>query len=701
MEKEIEIGMEKESLIFNNNFKPCNFQEDDFKKNVVLDFSNNQIELITDVHNTPKNVIKDLMSLIEENDNIKYANMWPLSQPAINDYEIKYDGFLDENDLEYRQILINKYPKEMLNISGIHLNINFKLDCTFEEKQNYYFTLMKKIYTYGPLLLQFIGFTPLYENGILDQNLKSIGKNKGFDHSLSLRNSCKHGYFNEHKLHLDYSSLENYKKSIENNIDKKIICSKKEVYSKIRLKETEKKEVYLELRFIDINPFLRSGISIDDLSFLIEAIKVIDKIELLEFDNQNNLNNFEKVALEGLDKTINLKINGKLRSLEEHTKELFDLILKHTDEREIINNKLEKYVNNNLEINKFIKILAENELSILEFGKKFAHKSEQYKDLFPGYNLELSTKILLSTVSEYNLEYSIINEKENAIEIKKGLHIERIIQATKTNQDLYANVEIMSNKNLTKQYLRQNKINVPKGLLLIKNNFKIEDVYNFSKDKKIVIKPVDTNFGLGISILAKNTAQKKINKALEHAFNYSSEILIEEFIEGIEHRFLVINNKVVSIVKREPANIVGDGIHSIEELVTKKNRSQLRGTGYKKPLEEIKLEGIEKDYLKIQKINIQTVLDKDKKIYLRENSNISTGGDSIEEFELVKDYFKDIAIKSAQILGVKICGIDMIIDNENNYTILEANFNPALHIHTYPYKGVGKNPAKDILELLF
>jgi len=93
-------------------------------------------------------------------------------------------------------------------------------------------------------------------------------------------------------------------------------------------------------------------------------------------------------------------------------------------------------------------------------------------------------------------------------------------------------------------------------------------------------------------------------------------------------------------------------------------------------------------------------------VYLRENSNISTGGDSIDFTDDIPDSYKRIAIKAAQALNVKITGLDMIIPDytqkatDDNYAIIELNFNPAIHIHCHPYKGQNRRLNEKLLDLL-
>ena len=139
-------------------------------------------------------------------------------------------------------------------------------------------------------------------------------------------------------------------------------------------------------------------------------------------------------------------------------------------------------------------------------------------------------------------------------------------------------------------------------------------------------------------------------------------------------------------------------------MIEKKNRDPLRGTGHKTPLEKIQINESLKLFLQQQNLTIDSVVPEGKRLYLRENSNISTGGDSIDVTDTVPDSFKQTAVKAAKSVGANICGVDMMIENMDDgsspYSIIELNFNPAIHIHAYPYKGKERNIAYPILKLL-
>lgn len=126
-------------------------------------------------------------------------------------------------------------------------------------------------------------------------------------------------------------------------------------------------------------------------------------------------------------------------------------------------------------------------------------------------------------------------------------------------------------------------------------------------------------------------------------------------------------------------------------------------------MELIQLGELEQLMLKEQGLTIHSVPEKDQIVYLRENSNISTGGDSIDVTDEFSDAYKQIAQQAVEALGAKISGIDLIIPDKDidpqtddqAYGIIEANFNPAMHMHVYPFAGQGRRLTMNVLELLY
>ena len=343
----------------------------------------------------------------------------------------------------------------------------------------------------------------------------------------------------------------------------------------------------------------------------------------------------------------------------------------------------------------------------LEKAKDYLEESIQHSYKFKGFeDLELSTQLLLKAAMKRGIEFKILDRDENFIVLQKGNHIEYVKQATKTALDSYVTALIMENKLVTKFILKQQGIRVPNGKSYRDINKALAD-FELYQNKALVIKPKTTNFGIGITIFTERFTKGDFMQAVQMAFDHDNTILLEEFISGKEYRFLVMGDEVIGILHRVPANVTGDGIHTIEQLVEDKNKDPLRGKGYKTPLEKINLGEAEKLFLKNQGKRIVDIPTKEEIIYLRENSNISTGGDSIDYTDDIPDSYKKIAVRAAKAAGAVFCGVDMMIDNiqdeatDRNYGIIEINFNPAIHIHCYPYKGKNRHADDKILDLLF
>lgn len=718
---------------------------------ITTDFAESQIEVITppfkDVKETYNftNVLYDIVAM-----EIGDEYLWPQSMPSIvpGDDKIKISKYGDnEKGKEaqaYRETLIKKYGGKRQLICGIHYNFSFdeevikKLynseisDCKNEKleyknfKNNVYLKIIRNYLRYRWLLIYLLGASGVVDKSYVGKCMSSAKKiaEDGFTNegALSYRNSeC--GYKNKIELYPDFDSVEKYIESLKGFINDKIIDSYKEFYCSIRPKPVNPNDFfnslyndgiqYLEYRSIDINPFERGGISLDDLYFLqifnlfllIKEESNYDKWQEEGVENQNIISKYGQ-------KNVMLKKDGELISREEWGLEILEYIKKVNNELklgkdEIINLMIEKLKNYKLTYAYRIEEKVKEQGYItahLNIAKQF--KQDAYNNRFKlqGYEeLELSTQILMKEAIKRGIKVSVLDKTENFIALKLNDKVEYVKQATKTSKDNYVTVLIMENKSVTKKVLLDNNIKVPDGIEVNSLNEAVNIIEDFI-NKPIVIKPKSTNFGIGISIFKDGTDGESIKKAFELAFKHDNTVLIEEFIKGKEYRFLVIDDKVMGILHRVPANVKGDGVNSIAELVEIKNQDPLRGYHYVTPLEKIILDENAELFLRQQDKDFNYIPKKDEIVYLRENSNISTGGDSIDYTDDISDKFKDIAVRAAKAVNARICGVDMMLedysDENSNYAIIELNFNPAIHIHCYPYKGTERKIGVEVLKLL-
>lgn len=354
-------------------------------------------------------------------------------------------------------------------------------------------------------------------------------------------------------------------------------------------------------------------------------------------------------------------------------------------------------------------LVEEKVIDPIEKMRVFHHLSWENPFQLLGYaEMELSTQLMLSEAIKKGIQFEVIDPNDQIVQLSKDKHIEYVKNTNMTSKDTYIAPLMMENKTATKEVLRKQGFHVPYG----KEFSTIEAAlcsYSEFESLSVVVKPKTTNFGLGISIFQQGFLKEDFAEALRIAFTEDHHVLVEEFIPGTEYRFYVLDGKVEGVILRVAANVEGDGEHTIEELVALKNASPLRGSGYRRPLQKIILGEIEKLMLKTQGYQINDLLEKGKVVYLRENSNVSTGGDSIDMTDEMHPSYKQIAVEAVVALGAFVSGIDLMIPDyqkpatrlSDDYGIIEANFNPAIHMHMYPYKGQGRPLAGLMLEKLF
>lgn len=573
-------------------------------------------------------------------------------------------------------------------------------------------------------------------------------------------------YLKDLKYMLDTPSLEfqkigEYKGEKRIQMNENILQIEAEHYARIRLKPKHrpgerplhalKRGVsYFETRILDLNPFCEAGLDLTTLHFmhllfvycLFEKSPPIRKEERhIICDNQN------KVALEGRKKGLKLikdttqkEVTLKNWSLEimDQMREIASLFDKGDPQKSYQNAlelQIEKvnypYLTPSTQI---LETLIKKKQSFTSFSyqKAKAHKSyftsqplskklksnfqklaqesllelekkEEAEDYsLSGYeDMELSTQLIIKEAMKQNLQFKILDRKANMISLIRGEKEEWIKQATQTRLDPLISYFLMENKKVTKKILQENKIETPLGKSYTSLEKALEE-YSLFETKKIVVKPNLTNMGHGISFVEPRSP-KKFHQALITAAEFESEILVEEFFPGEEYRLLVIDNKVEAVCQRIPAHVEGDGKASIQELIRLKNKRNEAKIAYQKPLN---LTQKEKGNLLTQGYKPSDIPKKGELVFLMENSNVSTGGESIDFTDRMPAFYKKVACKAAQSVQATICGVDMIIQglkkepSSKSYKIIELNFNPALYLHRYPAKGKKRYVEKAILKAL-
>lgn len=277
----------------------------------------------------------------------------------------------------------------------------------------------------------------------------------------------------------------------------------------------------------------------------------------------------------------------------------------------------------------------------------------------------------------------------------------------RTRGDLVANeaVEIGSEKDESKIYLEKAGVPVPKGKGFPPEATD-EEIIDYSKQLgyPLVLKP--TNASLGNGVVTNIRSDEEFLKALHyvrHELEYE-EVIVEQYVKGKEYRFYVVDDEVVAVYNRVPANITGDGIHTIEELIELKNDVRKQNARLNSCLIHMDVEIL--DFIKEAGYTLDSVPKKGELIYLREKTNVSSGGDPIDVTDKIGDEYKQIAIDAVKAIpGLIHGGVDIIInegdDIDASAVVLELNPTAQIGGALFPIEGKARDIPKAIVDYYF
>jgi cyanophycin synthetase len=279
---------------------------------------------------------------------------------------------------------------------------------------------------------------------------------------------------------------------------------------------------------------------------------------------------------------------------------------------------------------------------------------------------------------------------------------QRRIQAAETDSTSAIAEAIAQDKDLTKTLLLAVGVPVPLG----RPAKDLADAWSIAEKigLPVVLKPLDGNQGKGVTV---NIVERyAFDQAYATAAHYG-DVLVEKFLPGSDYRLLVVGNQLVAAARREPPLVVGDGVLSVRELVAQVNADPRRGDGHATSLSKIKFDDIAIVCLKSQDLDPDAVPEKGRRVVLRNNANLSTGGTATD---VTDDVHADVAarvVAAAQMVGVDVCGVDVVCESvlrpleEQNGGVVEVNAAPGLRMHISPSFGKGRAVGKAIIDQLY
>jgi cyanophycin synthetase len=288
------------------------------------------------------------------------------------------------------------------------------------------------------------------------------------------------------------------------------------------------------------------------------------------------------------------------------------------------------------------------------------------------------------------------------VQLGQGIHQRRIL-AAETDATSAVAEAVAKDKELTRTLLRAVGVPVPAGRPVAD----AEDARAAAEELggPVVVKPRDGNHGRGVT--PNLTTAEQVGRAYAAARAESEHVLVETFVPGVDHRLLVIGNRLVAAAVREPAHVVGDGRSTIAQLIDEVNRDPRRSDGHATVLSKIKLDAVGLSVLAEQGFTPESVPPAGVKVLIRRNGNLSTGGTATDVTDRVHPDVAERAVEAALVVGLDVAGVDVVASDvsrpleELGGAVVEVNAGPGLRMHLEPSAGRPRPVGEAMVDLLF
>jgi cyanophycin synthetase len=312
-----------------------------------------------------------------------------------------------------------------------------------------------------------------------------------------------------------------------------------------------------------------------------------------------------------------------------------------------------------------------------------------------------STASLVKAAEERHIPWLRLNE-QSLIQLGHGKYQQRI-QATVTGRTSYIAVELAQDKEETNKILANCGLPVPKQELVRSADRAVRAAERLGYP--VVTKPYNGNHGRGISIGLKTA--EEVRAGFAAAAEHSTSVIVETYLHGDDHRLLVVNGELIAATKRTPGRVIGDGEHTIKQLVDLVNQDPRRGIGHEKVMTRIELDAQADMMLNRQGLGPDSVPAKDQIVLLRSTANLSTGGTATDVTDIIHPDNREMAVRAVTAIGLDVGGVDFLCpDIAESYKsvgggICEVNAAPGFRMHVAPSEGTPRDAAGPVIDMLF
>jgi cyanophycin synthetase len=317
------------------------------------------------------------------------------------------------------------------------------------------------------------------------------------------------------------------------------------------------------------------------------------------------------------------------------------------------------------------------------------------------YDLGPSTSALAAAARRRHIPVMRLNSG-SLLQLGYGVS-QRRLQATMTGLTSCVAVDIATDKELTKQILKEHGVPVPEGGVATSEAEAVGLAVRLGVP--VAVKPCDGNQGKGVTLDVQR--ERDVRRAFRCAAGFGDRVIVEQYIVGRHYRVLVVGDQVVAVSERVPAHVVGDGTSSVASLVQQANADPRRGEGHQKPLTRLVLDATALRVLGLQQLGPHHTPSKGQAVYLRQNANLSTGGVAYDATDEICPANARLAVRAAQIIGLDVAGVDVVAADiaqdllVTGGAVIEVNAAPGIRMHHYPMRGRARDVAGAIVDHLF
>src|SRR3954470_6219179 len=323
------------------------------------------------------------------------------------------------------------------------------------------------------------------------------------------------------------------------------------------------------------------------------------------------------------------------------------------------------------------------------------------RDLYEDVRLGPSTGVIVEEARRRGIPVRRLGTG-SLVQLGIGRHLRRGQATTSAPTSIIA-ADIAQDKDLTKRMLQGIGLAVPTGAVARDVESAVEAAQEIGYP--VILKPLNGNQGRGISPRVDDEAG--VRAAWVRTAERYGAMVVERHVEGRDHRVLVVNGKVVAVAERVAAHVMGDGQHTVAQLIEEANQDPRRGRGHGNVLTRIPSDEATLEFLALSGRTLESISAKGERVFLRPTANLSTGGTSIDRTDAIHPDNVTACEMAAGVVGLDIAGLDVLTPDisvpfhENGAVIIEVNAGPGIRMHTHPAEGKPRNVPAAILDMLY